>query len=222
MSLMQDSAAHQRLMDGVYRHQRHFYDITRKFYLLGRDRLINELAPASGSCVLELGCGTGRNLSLAAARYPGARFHGLDISTAMLATARKRLAREHVDDIVLLAEGDATCFDPQALFGRTKFERVFLSYAISMIPPWRAAISQGLDVLAPGGNLYIVDFGSQEHLPRAFRWLLHRWLAAFHVTPRESLREFLESECESRDAKLSFESLFRGYAVLARITLPSA
>lgn len=222
MSLAGESATHQRLMDGIYRHQRHFYDITRKFYLLGRDRLIDELAPASGSCVLELGCGTGRNLSLAAARYPGARFHGLDISTAMLETARKRLAREHVDDIVQLAEGDATCFDPLALFGRTKYDRVFLSYAISMIPPWREAISQGLDVLRPGGALHIVDFGSQEHLPRAFRWLLHRWLKAFHVTPRESLREYLESECARRGASLSFESLFRGYAVLARITLPPA
>ena len=25
------------LMDRMYRHQRHFYDATRKFYLLGRD-----------------------------------------------------------------------------------------------------------------------------------------------------------------------------------------
>ncbi|KFB09673.1 class I SAM-dependent methyltransferase [Nitratireductor basaltis] len=222
MSLVGESATHQRLMDGVYGRQRHIYDATRKFYLLGRDRLIRELALPNGSAVLELGCGTGRNLALAAARYPGARFHGLDISKAMLETAARRLARDHIDDIVQLAEGDATHFDPQALFGRARFDCVFLSYAISMIPPWKQAVTQGLDVLEPGGTLHIVDFGSQEHLPRAFRWLLHRWLSAFHVTPRESLREFLESECESRGARLSFESLFRGYAVLARITLPSA
>ena len=27
-------------MDRIYRHQRHIYDLSRKFYLLGRDRLI--------------------------------------------------------------------------------------------------------------------------------------------------------------------------------------
>ncbi|TIQ66810.1 MAG: SAM-dependent methyltransferase, partial [Mesorhizobium sp.] len=30
-------------MDGVYRWQRHIYDLTRKYYLLGRDRLISGL-----------------------------------------------------------------------------------------------------------------------------------------------------------------------------------
>ena len=31
-------------MDRIYRHQRHIYDPTRKYYLLGRDRLIDGLA----------------------------------------------------------------------------------------------------------------------------------------------------------------------------------
>ena len=26
-----------RMMDAIYRRQRHFYDLTRKYYLLGRD-----------------------------------------------------------------------------------------------------------------------------------------------------------------------------------------
>ena len=39
-------------MDAIYRTQRHFYDLTRKYYLLGRDRLIRELAPPKGGTVL--------------------------------------------------------------------------------------------------------------------------------------------------------------------------
>ncbi len=58
------------LMDRVYRHQRHVYDLTRKHYLLGRDHLIDRLEPPAGGHVLELGCGTGRNLIAAAKRYP--------------------------------------------------------------------------------------------------------------------------------------------------------
>ena len=75
-------------MDAIYRYQRYVYDATRKFYLLGRDRLIDELAPPPGGRVLEIACGTGRNLIAAARRYPGARFYGFDISPAMLDTAR--------------------------------------------------------------------------------------------------------------------------------------
>ncbi|UUP16160.1 class I SAM-dependent methyltransferase [Nitratireductor thuwali] len=219
MSFTAETDSHARLMDGVYRHQRHIYDITRKFYLLGRDRLIADLALRNEDTVLELGCGTGRNLSLAAARYPGARFFGIDISGEMLATARKRMQREHIDGIVTLAEGDAAGFDAQVLFGGSRFDRVFLSYAVSMIPPWREAIHAGLDAVAPGGTLHIVDFGRQEHLPSAFRWVLRRWLAAFHVEPRDALRGFLESECQRRGASLRFESLFGGYAVMARIAV---
>ena len=43
---------HARLMDGIYRGQRHIYDATRKYYLFGRDRLIAGLALQDGGKVL--------------------------------------------------------------------------------------------------------------------------------------------------------------------------
>ena len=39
---MTAEGTHAALMDGVYRHQRHFYDLTRGCFLLGRDQLIAE------------------------------------------------------------------------------------------------------------------------------------------------------------------------------------
>ena len=80
-------------MDAIYRSQRHFYDLTRKYYLLGRDALIEGLAPPSGGSVLEAGCGTGRNLIVAARRWPDAHYYGVDISEAMLETARANVAK---------------------------------------------------------------------------------------------------------------------------------
>lgn len=38
-------ATHAALMDATYRHQRRIYDVTRRHFLLGRDRLIAELDP---------------------------------------------------------------------------------------------------------------------------------------------------------------------------------
>src|ERR1700721_738184 len=51
------------LMDRMYRRQRHIYDLTRKFYLLGRDQMIDRLAPPPDARVLEIGGGTGANLT---------------------------------------------------------------------------------------------------------------------------------------------------------------
>ena len=47
---MSDAAA---LMDDMYRRQRHIYDLSRKFYLLGRDEAIARLRPAPGDKVLD-------------------------------------------------------------------------------------------------------------------------------------------------------------------------
>jgi S-adenosylmethionine-diacylgycerolhomoserine-N-methlytransferase len=80
------------LMDKIDRRQRHIYDLSRKYYLLGRDEAIARLRPAHGDGVLEIGCGTGRNLIKAARTYPAARFYGLDVSRAMLDTAAASIA----------------------------------------------------------------------------------------------------------------------------------
>ena len=47
-------------MDRMYRWTRHVYDASRKYYLLGRDHLIQKLKPAKTDLVCEVGCGTAR------------------------------------------------------------------------------------------------------------------------------------------------------------------
>jgi S-adenosylmethionine-diacylgycerolhomoserine-N-methlytransferase len=209
---MSDAAA---LMDRMYRRQRHIYDLSRKFYLLGRDEAVCGLRPAHGDKVLEIACGTGRNLIKLVRTYPEARLFGLDVSREMLLTAAASTARAGLGQRIALAQGDATAFDPQALFGCKSFERVVISYALSMIPPWREALAHALDVLAPGGSLHIVDFGDCAGLPRPFKAGLRRWLAAFDVTPRDDLSEALESLAAERGMTCEIESPFRGYAILA-------
>ncbi len=199
-------------MDAIYARQRHFYDLTRKYYLLGRDRLIARLAVPPGGTVLEVGCGTGRNLIAMARRYPGARLFGLDISEAMLATARAHVARAGLSDRITLHQADATTFDAQALFGVAAFDRVVFSYTLSMIPDWQAALRQGAAVTR--GALHLVDFGQQERLPRWFRRGLGVWLAKFDVEPRAALPEFLET----LGLACCFEAPYRGYAWSATLS----
>ena len=49
-------------MERMYRWQRHVYDLSRKYYLWGRDRLVAELDLGATETLLEVGCGTARNL----------------------------------------------------------------------------------------------------------------------------------------------------------------
>ncbi len=203
------------LMDRMYRHQRHFYDATRKFYLLGRDELIAGLDPPPHARVLEIGCGTGRNLVCAARAWPSIRGYGVDVSAEMLATARRAIAHAGLDSRIAVAQADATRFDPEALFGFGKFDRIFISYALSMIPPWKDVLARACECLEPDGALHIVDFGDQAGLPAPFRVGLARWLALFSVHPRLSLESDLAQFSAARDLRCRFGARYRGYAFLA-------
>ncbi|MGV0878613.1 methyltransferase domain-containing protein [Martelella sp. FLE1502] len=198
---------HAAAMDAMYRYQRHVYDLTRKYYLFGRDRLIADLNCAPDDTLLEIACGTGRNLVSIAKRYPGVRLYGLDISEQMLVSARAKFANA-VSPPVLVA-ADACDFTPAAL-GETGFDRIVISYGLSMIPDWQQAVKLARRALNPGGSLHIVDFGQQEGLPAWFRAGLLAWLAKFHVTPRADMVAVLEAE--AIDAELEFETIGRGYA----------
>ena len=207
-------------MDAIYRYQRFIYDASRKYYLLGRDRLIEELSPPRGGTVLEIACGTGRNLIKAARRYPEARFYGFDISNAMLDTARGAILRHGLADRVIVAPGDATDFSGARLFGVPQFDRVFVSYSLSMIPPWRSGLRRAYAAVAPGGRLHVVDFGGQAGLPRWFGSGLRAWLAKFSVTPRAELEAELRALAAETGARLGFRRLLRDYAQCAVLVKP--
>ncbi len=209
--------SHAEAMDAIYRTQRHIYDLTRKYYLLGRDRLIADLAPPPGGTVLELGCGTARKLIIAAKRYPNALFFGFDVSEAMLEAARESVRKAGLEGRIFLTRGDATAFSAQHLFGLTGFDRVFCSYTLSMIPGWEQAIASAAGSLAPGGRMHIVDFGTQDDLPRWFAKGLHAWLARFQVTPRFDLGPVARSIAEDARLPVDHRPLYRGYAQYAVI-----
>nr|WP_086994700.1 class I SAM-dependent methyltransferase [Rhizobium sullae] len=210
----QKAEKHADLMDGMYRYQRHIYDLTRKYYLLGRDRTIRNLDVPQGGTLLEVGCGTGRNLALAHRLFPGAKLYGLDISQEMLISARKTFATKAA--VADFRVADATAFTPRE-FGVGGFDRILISYALSMIPDWERAVDAAIAALNPGGQLHIVDFGQQEGLPAWFRAMLKSWLAKFHVTPRADLRDVLEAQAHENNARLSFETIGGGYAWRAAI-----
>jgi len=195
----QQSGNHAALMDKVYRRQRHIYDLTRKYYLLGRDRLVKDLAAKPGETVIEIGCGTARNLIKIAEAYPGTRLFGLDASAEMLRTAGEAIDRAKLSDRIVLAHALADELTPE-LFGLDKpFDHAIFSYSLSMIPDWRGALRCGARSVRAGGYVHVVDFGDLRALPSFASNALRAWLRLFHVAPRDQLLSWLESGIQTRE-----------------------
>ena len=203
-------------MDRMYAWQTGIYDITRRPYLLGRDQLIESLAPPNGSRVLEIGCGTGRNLIHAARRWPKANFCGFDVSPVMLTKARQAIAKADLDDAIRVTQADAITF-PALLFGEEPFQRIYFSYTLSMIPDWIGALERAAAAIPPGGSLLIADFGDQRDLPAWFKSLLRGWLAIFDVTPRNNLEDVMRRVASERGLYCDFHRLYQGYAFIAAL-----
>lgn len=206
-------------MNKMYRWTRHIYDASRKYYLLGRDTLIQNLQPKDGEQICCVGCGTGRNLIKLMTRYPKAKFYGIDASDMMLETAENSIAKAGMSDGIKLAQGYAQNFDPVAMFNLEKpLDKVLFSYSLSMIPPSTESIDHALSLLPMGGQIHIVDFSSQSELPKWFRGFLFWWLKMFHVYYRPEIEAHLRSLADQGKGTLEFQSLYKGYAYYAVFT----
>lgn len=177
----------------MYRLQRYIYDFTRKYYLLGRDRLLREMQVQPGDRVLEIGCGTARNLIRLAREQPEIACYGLDASAEMLATAKAKVEKSRLESRITLVQCLAEELDHQRTFNLAEpFDAAFFSYSLSMIPTWPQAIEAALASLKPRATLHVVDFWDQAEWPGWFRALLRRWLDLFHVHYRPELLEHLK------------------------------
>ena len=165
-------------LQAFYAPQASRYDDFRQRLLHGREELIARLPVGAGEVAVELGCGTGENLERFGARLAGLRRLTLvDLCPALLEQARVR-AGYHCN--VTAVEADITLYRPPE-----PVDCVYLSYALTMVDDWRAAIANAVAMLRPGGTLGIVDFyvssarpspGSIRHLALE-RWLWRRWFA---------------------------------------------
>jgi len=138
-------------LEAFYAPQAAQYDAFRDRLLQGRDELVARLDPPPGAHLVELGAGTGRNLEFFGVRLDGfARIDLVDLCPALLDVARERF-RDRTAVRVHMA--DATGWRPDG-----EADCVYLSYALTMIDDWEAAIDNALAMLKPGGTLGVVDF----------------------------------------------------------------
>ena len=166
--------------------------------------------------MLEIGCGTARNLIRLARQRPAVRCYGLDVSTEMLATAEAKVKARKLDQRITLRH----CYAEQVDYATTfqldaPFAAAFFSYSLSMIPTWPEAIDAALANIKRGGVMYVVDFWDQGGWPRWFRFVLQCWLDLFHVHYRPELLEHLRELDKKGVGSLTVNSVARRYAYIA-------
>lgn len=208
-------------MNDIYRYQRHVYDITRTAFLFGRDTLLRRMQLDDGDRVLEVGCGTARNLLKLHAMNDTLALFGIDASTEMLTTARANLTRRKLQSRIRVAHGLAQDLCPAATFGVSEFDTVFFSYSLSMIPSSTRSIDAALDAVRPGGSIYIVDFCDQAAFHPLVRKPLRAWLGLFGVEHRPSLYVHLARLSAEGRGELTTEVFGNRYGIWARFqTVP--
>lgn len=115
--------------------------------------------------VLDIGCGTGEFERLAVARFPSLTVVGLDVTPAMVAVAREKLAG---CPTVHLQLGQAEALP----FGAGCFDAVVTANMLHHATPLLRVMREGLRVLRPDGQFVIVDWCRDFWRAR----LAHYWL----------------------------------------------
>jgi S-adenosylmethionine-diacylgycerolhomoserine-N-methlytransferase len=169
-------------VEKYYRFHSRIYDATRWSFLFGRTAIMQNFAGASPQNILEVGCGTGRNLVELGRRFPQARLTGVDLSATMLGLARRKIGSFGPRVRLLHQAYAAPLKDPPS------YDLVLFSYALSMFNPgYDTAMAAARRDLVPGGHIAVVDFHDSR-----FR-LFERWMGVNHVRMNGQLRPFLQS-----------------------------
>lgn len=103
-----------------------------------------------GGHVLEVGVGTGISLPLYGSNV---RVFGTDISEAMLAKARRRVAELRLNNVAGLGVMDAEKLE----FTDDSFDVVMAQYVVTAVPNPEAALDEFARVLRPGGEMILLS-----------------------------------------------------------------
>ena len=123
--------------------------------LLGglRELVARVAAPHEGLVVLDIGCGTGAQITIY--DNAGCQVHGIDLSEPMLEIARSKL-----DQRAVISVGDAL----QIPYADQTFDLVISSLFVHQLKPGQRAgmLEEALRVLKPAGKLVLVDFHHED------------------------------------------------------------
>lgn len=129
---------------------------------LFKEQLLAEADIHPGQRVLDFGCGTGSLTIRIKERVPSARIIGIDVDQRILDLARSKAASKRID--IDWRQGTLR----EQVLERGSVDHVVSSLVLHHLTTdeKRSALRQFVEVLRPGGEIHIADFG----MPRS--WLM--------------------------------------------------
>ena len=161
-------------IERYYKFHSRIYDATRWSFLFGRTAILEPIAAvAKPTRILEIGCGTGKNLVTLAKHFPNA---------AEAFGGRVKLIHRSYD---------------APLNAEPAYDLILFSYALTMFNPgWETAIECAAKDLVPGGHIAVVDFHDSM-----FPWF-KRWMGVNHVRMDSHIQPKLEALFQPQTDKL--------------------
>jgi ubiquinone/menaquinone biosynthesis C-methylase UbiE len=136
-----------------------------------RKSAANRLDLRAGDRVVELGCGTGRNLPfLREAVGPRGKVYGVDLSAGMLAKASELQARHRWDNVELIQADAGEFIAPEPLDG------VLFGLSYNTMPHHRSVLQHAWKQLRPGGRVVIMDAKAPSGLCHTLALRFGAWL----------------------------------------------
>jgi len=202
-------------MVNYYSVQSGLYDATRWMFLYGRDTMIEQVGIGRGDCVLEIGCGTGKNFQAIQRRLQGSgQLIGVDCASPMLDKAARRTQEKGWKNVRLMDME----YGIEPIAGGHA-DVVLFSYSLSMFVDWKLALSCARSELRPGGRIGVVDFCSSDNNSRLFA----EWLAVNHVqVDRPYEIELRRLFCERTHQQYSAWGGLWSFYLFAGVHCPSA
>ncbi|MEJ7559322.1 MAG: class I SAM-dependent methyltransferase [Pedobacter sp.] len=166
-----------------YNHFSFFYPVVDLFLKSQKRLLFNELNILADGKVLEIGVGNGVHLK----QYKKHDVIGIDTSTAMLKTARKKLSGNVK---VFEMDGEALLFEDQT------FDYIVLSHVIAVVDNTEQLLKEVHRVLKPQGKVFILNHFTPNnwlrHIDHIFEGIgrLLRFKSLFHIQDFRTIQKF--------------------------------
>lgn len=123
--------------------------------------LLDEIAPAAGSRLLDVGCGAGETtVALARLVGPGGMVTGIDISEPLLGLARARAEAADLGNVLFLhADAAVHRFEPESV------DRIVSRFGVMFFADPAAAFRNLATALRPGGEIVFVAWAEPARNP---------------------------------------------------------
>jgi arsenite methyltransferase len=144
-------------------------EATASFAGIGNPHAIQPLA--AGETVVDIGCGAGTDLLLAARRVgPRGRAFGVEMTAAMVERARSAAREAGLTNVEVL-KGDATALP----LADADVDMVISNGVLNLVPEKERAFSEIVRVLRPGGRLQLADIAVEAELGDDVRRNIDLW-----------------------------------------------